>query len=86
MAIISISAEAVRRTGTFLSLILHMLFISSPGKGITLKIKLFRYDVGIVTPLSISYDEYRRPRRDAPAADRGLNLKKLPALSASERP
>ena len=34
------------------------------------KIVLFSYDAEIVTPLSIRYDECRRPRWDAPAADR----------------
>jgi hypothetical protein len=36
----------------------------------TMKIVLFRYDMGMVTTLSLRYDDYRRPRRDAPAADR----------------
>ena len=35
-----------------------------------MKIVVFRFDAGIVTLLSISYDERRRPRRGAPAADR----------------
>jgi hypothetical protein len=38
--------------------------------GFPMKIEIFRFDAGIVIPLSISYDKYRRPRRGAPAADR----------------
>ena len=47
-----------------------------------MKIEIFRFDAGIVIPLSISYDKYRRPRRGAPAADRWLKTQKnsLPAV------
>jgi len=52
-----------------------------------MKFVVFRYDAGIVTTLSIGYDEYRRPRRGAPAADQGLKIQKqLHACRASERP
>jgi len=52
-----------------------------------MKIVVFRYDAGIVTTLSISYDDCRYPRRSAPLADRSLKIqKKLPARCASERP
>ena len=40
-----------------------------------------------ITTVSIIYNDYRRPRRGAPAADRQINIqKKLPAHRASERP
>ena len=45
-----------------------------------MKITGFRYNAGIVTTLSISYDECRRPRRGAPAADRWLQKNSLPAV------
>ena len=35
----------------------------------SVKIILFRYNTGILTTLSLNYDDYRRPRRGAPAAD-----------------
>ena len=35
-----------------------------------MKIVVFRYDAGIVTTLSIWYDDCRRPRRGTPAVDR----------------
>ena len=52
-----------------------------------MKIILFRYDAEIVTTLSISYDDCRRPRRGAPAANRWLKIQKnsLPSR-ASQRP
>jgi len=38
-------------------------------KKFAMKIALFHYGAGIVTPLSIRYDDCRCPRRRAPAAD-----------------
>jgi hypothetical protein len=38
-------------------------------KKFAMKIALFHYDARIVITLSIKYDDYRRPRRDAPSAD-----------------
>jgi hypothetical protein len=35
-----------------------------------MKIVVFRYDAGIVTTLSIWYDDCRRPRRGTPEVDR----------------
>jgi len=39
-----------------------------------MKIVLFRYDTGIVSTLSLKYDDCRRSRRDAPAADIGEQI------------
>jgi len=47
-----------------------------------MKIIVIRYNAGIVTNLSIRYDDCCRPRRGAPAADRRLKIQKnsLPAV------
>ncbi len=54
-----------------------------------MKIKIIRCDFGIDHLLSISYDECRRPRRDAPAADQQLkntiNLPVPPCLGEALR-
>ena len=47
---------------------IHYMFFHS--LDFLLIIIVFRYDAGIVTPLSIWHDDCRRPRRVAPAADR----------------
>jgi hypothetical protein len=52
-----------------------------------MKIIVLRYDAGLVSTLSIWYDECRYPRGDAPAADWRLKIQeKLPGSRASERP
>jgi len=50
--------------------------------GFPMKNIVFRYNAGIVTNPSISYDDYRRPRWGAPAADGRIKIVKnsLPAL------
>ena len=53
-----------------------------------MKIVVFRYYAGIVTPLFIWYDDYRRPTNGRPRG--GLVTKKIkkdaPVRRASERP
>ena len=48
--------------------------------GFLKKIVLFSYGEGIVIPLSIRYDECRRPPRGAPAADWRVKNTPLPAV------
>ena len=54
----------------------------------SVKIIVFRYNTGILTNLSLNYDDYRRPRRGAPAADWWIKNTKKTSLPrrASERP
>ena len=54
--------------------------------GFLMKIVLFSYDAGIAIPLSIRYDECRRPKTGHPQRRIGDSLKKLTARRASERP
>jgi hypothetical protein len=51
-----------------------------------MKNKLFSYDAGIVTPLSIRYDECPRPRRGFFVLRIGDYSKKLPARRVPARP
>ena len=48
--------------------------------GFLMKIVLFSYDAGIAIPLSIRYDDCRRPPRGAPAADWRVKNTPLPAV------
>jgi hypothetical protein len=62
-------------SGYFLSMLFSKTGSVEPGMNLyvharTMKIVLFRYDMGMVTTRSLRYDDCRRPRRDAPAADR----------------
>ena len=50
-----------------------------------MKIVLFRYETGMVTTLSLRYDDCRRLRRDAPAADRWAKFKTTPCPAVPRR-
>jgi hypothetical protein len=82
--IIALSAGAVRGDRHGPLLIVPLLFISSHDTRNSYENRLFSYNAGIVTPLSISYDECRRPRRGFLCGGSLPNQKKLPARRASK--